>query len=60
MKKPSVRRITSNITVAVDRETYHRARVWAALHQTSVSALVTRFLTNLRPASPARPIPPKS
>ena len=34
-----------NITVSVDDETYRRARVKAAEQDTSVSALVQRFLT---------------
>jgi plasmid stability protein len=36
-----------NITVSVDDETYRRARVKAAEQDTSVSALVQRFLTAL-------------
>jgi hypothetical protein len=36
-----------NITVTVDDETYRRARVKAAEQDTSVSALVQRFLTQL-------------
>lgn len=36
-----------NITVSVDDETYRRARVAAAERDTSVSALVKRFLTEL-------------
>ena len=36
-----------NITVSVDDETYRRARVKAAEQDTSLSALVQRFLTNL-------------
>jgi len=36
-----------NITVSVDDETYRRARVKAAEQDTSVSALVQRFLTTL-------------
>jgi plasmid stability protein len=36
-----------NITVSVDDETYRRARVKAAEHDTSVSALVRRFLSEL-------------
>jgi uncharacterized protein YdaU (DUF1376 family) len=36
-----------NITVTVDDETYRRARITAAERDTSVSALVTRFLTEL-------------
>lgn len=34
-----------NITVSVDDETYRRARVRAAEQETSVSAMVRRFLT---------------
>jgi plasmid stability protein len=33
-----------NITVSLDDETYRRARVRAAEHDTSVSAMVRRFL----------------
>jgi hypothetical protein len=36
-----------NITVTVDDETYRRARIRAAERDTSVSALVARFLTEL-------------
>jgi uncharacterized protein YdaU (DUF1376 family) len=36
-----------NITVAVDDETYRRARIKAAERDTSVSALVKRFLAEL-------------
>lgn len=36
-----------NITVTVDDETYRRARIRAAEQDTSVSALVKRFLTDL-------------
>ena len=36
-----------NITVTVDDETYRRARMKAAQRDTSVSALVARFLTEL-------------
>jgi hypothetical protein len=36
-----------NITVSVDDEIYRRARVKAAEQDTSVSALVKRFLTEL-------------
>ncbi len=36
-----------NITVSVDEETYRRARVRAAELDTSVSALVKRFLAEL-------------
>jgi hypothetical protein len=36
-----------NITVSLDDETYRRARVIAAERDTSVSALVKRFLSEL-------------
>ena len=36
-----------NITVTVDDETYRRARIKAAEQDTSISALVKRFLTEL-------------
>jgi hypothetical protein len=36
-----------NITVTIDEETYRRARVKAAQLDTSVSALVKRFLAEL-------------
>lgn len=36
-----------NITVTVDDETYRRARIKAAERDTSVSALVKRFLAEL-------------
>ena len=36
-----------NITVAIDDETYRRARIKAAERGTSVSALVKRFLAQL-------------
>ena len=36
-----------NITVSVDDETYRRARIKAAERDTSVSALVKRFLVEL-------------
>ena len=36
-----------NITVSVDDETYRRARIAAAEHDTSVSALVKQFLVGL-------------
>jgi hypothetical protein len=36
-----------NITVTVDEETYRRARMKAAEQDTSVSALVRRFLVDL-------------
>ena len=33
-----------NITVSVDDEVYHRARMWAAERRTSVSAMVRQML----------------
>ena len=36
-----------NITVSLDDETYRRARIRAAERDTSVSALVKKFLTGL-------------
>ena len=36
-----------NITVTVDDETYRRARIKAAENDTSVSALVKRFLNDI-------------
>ena len=36
-----------NITVTVHDETYREARVWAAKENTTVSALVRRFLESL-------------
>ena len=36
-----------NITVSLDDETYRRARMIAAQRDTSVSAMVKRFLTEL-------------
>ncbi len=36
-----------NITVTLDDETYRRARIKAAEQNTSVSALVKRFLTEI-------------
>jgi plasmid stability protein len=36
-----------NITVSVDEDTYRRARIKAAEKDTSVSALVRKFLTEL-------------
>jgi hypothetical protein len=36
-----------NITVSLDDETYRRARIVAAQRETSVSALVRRFLVEL-------------
>jgi uncharacterized protein YdaU (DUF1376 family) len=39
--------IVKNITVSLDDETYRRARMIAAERDTSVSALVKRFLVEL-------------
>jgi SMC interacting uncharacterized protein involved in chromosome segregation len=36
-----------NITVSVDDDIYHRARIKAAEKKTSLSALVKRFLTEI-------------
>lgn len=36
-----------NVTVSIDEDTYRRARMKAAEQDTSVSALVRRFLTEL-------------
>lgn len=44
-----------NITVTVSDETNHRARVWAAKENTTVSALVRRFLESLDEHSFSRP-----
>lgn len=37
---------TKNITVKIDEDTYHKARVRAAKHGTSVSAMVRDFLAS--------------
>jgi hypothetical protein len=39
--------MVKNITVSLDEETYRRARMAAAQRDTSVSALVKHFLTEL-------------
>jgi hypothetical protein len=39
-----------NITVSVDNDTYRRARIKAAERETSISALVRRFLMDLASA----------
>jgi hypothetical protein len=36
-----------NITVSVDFRTYREARIWAAEHDTTVTALVRSFLESL-------------
>ena len=46
-----------NITVAIDDETYRRARIWAAERDTSVSAIVKCILTTLPARAPARKSP---
>jgi hypothetical protein len=43
--------IVKNITIAVDDETYRRARIKAAERGTSVSALVKQFLAGLAKAA---------
>jgi hypothetical protein len=42
-----------NITVSLDEDTYRRARMAAAQRDTSVSALVKRFLVELAWAKPS-------
>jgi len=42
-----------NITVALDDDTYRRARIVAAQRDSSVSALVKRFLMSLAAESPS-------
>jgi hypothetical protein len=49
-----------NITVAVSESTYIRARVWAAEHQTSVSAVVAFLLQTLPETKRAADRFPKS
>jgi plasmid stability protein len=46
--------IVKNITIAIDDETYRRARIKAAERGTSVSALVKQFLTGLAKAADER------
>jgi plasmid stability protein len=43
-----------NITVTLPDEIYLEARVWAARHETSVSALVRDFLASLSDFEPVR------
>ena len=43
---------TKNITLKVDESVYHRAREIAAEKETSVSALVSEFLTELNLKTP--------
>jgi hypothetical protein len=40
-----------NVTVAVDHESYLRARIWAAEQQTTISAVVSLIIAHL-PESP--------
>jgi len=44
---PAEQNFMKNITVAVPESTYIKARVWAADHQTSVSAVVAYLLHTL-------------
>jgi hypothetical protein len=60
-----------NITVTVSTEAYRQARIWAAQHDTSISAVVEYLIQTLPgipraarafpqlPLSVAPPIPPK-
>jgi len=45
--EPAICENMKNITVSLDDETYRRARMIAAQQDTSVSALVKRFLSEL-------------
>jgi hypothetical protein len=44
-----------NITIALDDETYRKARIVAAQRDSSVSALVKRFVLTLTEQAPASP-----
>jgi plasmid stability protein len=46
-----------NITLSIDDEAYRNARVWAALHNTSVSAVVRDLLNRLRGTRRTTPTP---
>jgi hypothetical protein len=60
-----------NITVTVSTEAYRQARIWAAQHDTSISAVVEYLIQTLpgipraarafpqSPQSAAPPVPPK-
>ena len=54
-----IRKMMKRITIAVHERTYHLARIWAAQHDTSVSAVVAYLLETL-PGIPraARAFPP--
>jgi hypothetical protein len=63
-----IRTMMKKITVAVHERTYHQARVWAAEHDTSLSAVVAYLLETLpgipraarafpSPQSPSAPTP---
>ncbi len=49
-----------NITISIDDETYRNARIWAALHNTSVSAVVRDLLERLRGARRTTPSSPSA
>jgi hypothetical protein len=42
---------TRNVTLAISDEAHHKARVWAAQHDVSLSAVLSELLENL-PNSP--------
>jgi hypothetical protein len=46
-----------NITVAINDQVYHDVRVWCAKRDTSVSAVVQRFLEDLPRLKQARQFP---
>jgi hypothetical protein len=46
-----------NITVAINDQVYHDVRVWCARRDTSVSAVVQRFLEDLPRLKQARQFP---
>jgi hypothetical protein len=39
--------MTKNVTVAIPATVHRKARIWAARHNTSLSAIVTYFLGNI-------------
>jgi hypothetical protein len=39
--------MTKNVTVAIPASAHRKARMWAASHNTSLSAIVTHLLGNL-------------
>jgi plasmid stability protein len=44
----------TNLCIRLPEKTYHNARVWAALHHTTVTDLVRYFLQNLAVVSAAK------